>query len=439
MSPTHSSPCILDPSAYPNILDQIIRHSDHKTRVALWGVNRALQAHLNTHFYRTVVAWCGGLGPEPRSHFPKINKPETCMSMNELFKNVENHCRTVDITSRCGAEPAFGPLVVDLAMSRGDPITLRAPDTVDLSEFDSIPETLVLNACIPRPSPDAMYWLQPGFLAPLGIPDGPERVVLNIAYTWPAQLFASEFGPEIGFTSFPYSVKEVVFHFKKVGPPNRPRYAVCESITDSDGDESDGDESGGDESDGHEGKDSIDDNTEASDDSGAGQFNNPGARGCKFVKAYYASSSPPTLTENQHLHIVPMLFPGQYSLFERIAKVYANSVGKGKRKHRPIKMTLVGLDEFDEARDDDFLVDALFEEIVEDLPWTTPPARDDWAHFDYPPVADRFMDEVLDHLDESKWDRVLSDLQLMSSKQYLAELGSRREEEDWWQEFKPVK
>lgn len=390
MRMTNGSTCLLDPAAYPAILDMVIAHANNKTRVALWATNYALYQYLCSHFHRRVVHYCGGRGTHVRRGFPLMYREseDRYEAYAEVCDKIIEYCRTVDLMTSCAAGSVEATL--EFASMRGDPVTLRTWHTADLNNFDILPANIIFQMfCTAQENSEwfgTLWFLQDTF------PNGPKQVVINVAYNWPNQLFASV----INLKSLPPSVKEVVFHFKKVGSKERPRYMLSQaafSSSDSEEDESYWVDSDEDDSE-------IDDiEFEGGDDS-----------------------------EEDSVGIFDFLgFVGPVS--------HQSSEWSMGEHDRSLRLTLVGLDEFDEERDKGAEGDAEFAEVMEQLPWGPrgTPEREDWAHFPYDPVATTFLHTVTKLVPKKKQGRVKSNVKIISSAEYLAQLDSqRRDEEDWW-------
>lgn len=388
---TNGAPCILDPASLPTIVDNIIEHSDTATRHALWSTSRALNFHLNSHFYHRAIIGCGGLMTDNPNGFPTISKGMHERQL-ESQMNFAIHGHMIDLVAQCTTPLA--DLVLETALAGKDTVTLRSWHTTDFYHIHHIPSTLILTYAS---EPLLSISIEETPFLPFPLPEGPERIVFNMSYTWADRVFALDCDRN---DRFPDSVKEVVFHFKRADNSPRPRYQLCEiplahlRPVDHDG-------------------------------------------SCDILKSFTATCPVPTLANgDQHLHIVRTPVPKNgVGLFAHIAEMYANSIGKGKRKNRALKLTLVGLEEFDAARDEDAAGDAAFEAVVNDLPWGElgVPARAQYARRPYTPVASDFVEMVIGHVHKSKHERVQRNVRLMSSADYLAEIGPhRRKEELWW-------
>lgn len=267
-----------------------------------------------------------------------------------------------------------------------------ADDAASVDSYDSydpdrplkLPPTVIFKASLfPRPH-SPTDWTYTYSLLPHGILAGPERLVINITYAWTAQLFSTI----VGNVTLPDSLKEIVFHFKKVGP-ERPRYMLCQDVHD--------DESN---------------------------------HGHQCVQALSLGDPVPTLEADQHLDLVHQILPrGGTDLFQHIANLCAKRVASGN-----LKVTLVGVDEFDAARDADAAGDDAFQAVIGQLPWDHPVhPRKAYAHPPYQPVADTLVDRFLKVVGQCKRSHVTRVVKIQSREEYLAQLNKqRRTEEDWW-------
>lgn len=100
-----------------------------------------------------------------------------------------------------------------------------------------------------------------------------------------------------------------------------------------------------------------------------------------------------------------------------------------------LKLTLVGVDEFDAARDEDAAGDDDFEDLVPLLPWHHP--IHELATYRHPPhrsVAETFVNSIVQRVHKTKHERVKQNVKVMSAEEYWARVGPqrRRDEEDWW-------
>jgi hypothetical protein len=262
---------------------------------------------------------------------------------------------------------------------------------------------------------------------------GPTRIVLNVTYAWSHQLWLSVFAmtPD----ALPPSVEELVVHFKKVDLGERPRYLRCKMV--------DGDFFG------------------------------------RVLEAYHVGSPIPTLGNGEVLRLFEpfhVALSGM-DLFTHMAKFLAGKgenvlkgdtppdgninkeqlkkAAKNKKKAEkkkakkqgttvppapppePVprfKVTVVGLDEFDAARDADAAGDDAFEAIIDKLPWGHPtPERCEYANAPYTPIAPNFVNLVASFVDPSQRASVEERVKVVSSAEYLAGLSAERAaEENWW-------
>jgi hypothetical protein len=358
---TTNKPCILDPDAYPGIVDLILGHADAKTRLALWSTHPALQERLNADYYAHAVKKCGGLVPHT-GIFPQMFRDVPIMRTVEVLMHLTLHCRVFDLESSCDLSTA------NFLLKRGRVQTLRSWNSVDISSL-TVPPTVVLKCnCLPSPEhPD--HWLSVFDLTPPGAPPT-ERLVYNVAYAWADAIFAST----MGITTLPESVKELVIHFKHIPTP-RPRYTVCETV-------------------------------------GFGTH--------KVVGALTATDPVPPLLPNEHLDPIDFPLPfDDMDLFARIAKLY-----------RPgLKLTLVGVDEFDAARDADASGDAEWDTVCATLPWF--PTVPQVTRPKYVAMADTFRNLVLKGVPKKKRDKAKRDIKVITSAEYF-EGGKHGDEADWW-------
>ncbi|BEJ06434.1 hypothetical protein CcaverHIS641_0309560 [Cutaneotrichosporon cavernicola] len=198
--------------------------------------------------------------------------------------------------------------------------------------------------------------------------------IASRGYAWADALFVSMMGIE----TLPESVKELVVHFKFV-PGERPRYFLCEATA-------------------------------------------PGSH--KIVSAHSTTAPIPELKDNEHLDLVFFPWLIDSSLFKNIVKLY-----------RPgLKITLVGLDEFDGAREADAAGDPAWEAIYDSLPWQgfMPPLR---PRPSFTSVADTFVDDLVKTLHRKKKAQARRDVRVLTSTEYL-KLG-HDDEEDWWPTGQP--
>jgi hypothetical protein len=281
----------------------------------------------------------------------------------------------------------------------------------------SLPTTLVLAAaCVPSDRPNLSAWSGTAALICFPIPKGPTRVVINCAYAWCHLLFASQvvmeqFGVDMHTPSplFPATVQEIVFHFMKIDRGERPRYVRWKATR-----------------------------------------NNAGFINGRKIKEHLTVSSPiPTLGANEFLDVFRVKDPTKaeghqtgMDLFASIADVYTRELiartekakGHADLPSRPLKLTLVGLDEFDDERDKDAADDDVFEAKINQLPWHgTPPPRSAYEYPPYQPVAPSFVESVARFVDPSLRATVKENVKVLSTADYHATLSTEaRYEEDWW-------
>ncbi len=252
---------------------------------------------------------------------------------------------------------------------------------------------------------DYSGWQTSFLIIPHGLPPVP-RVVINVSYTWPQQLFASHLGLPNALPTIPEGIEEIVFHFKKFG--DRARYLLLHV------------------------EPSIDMGLLNADLIYAGLIN----AGLTFhidVRGTFTSSSPPPVLGPAE-YIAPVIAkPVHKDLFSQIAELYADAVGKGKRGTRDLRLTMVGLAEFDAARDADAADEVVFARIVDSLLWDdgVVPRPDDYEHHPYEPVAPTFVEQVTDLVHHKKYERVRRNVKVLSSTEYLAGL-KHPADEDWW-------
>jgi hypothetical protein len=294
------------------------------------------------------------------------------------------HCRILDLPAPCQVDRAAG-LFLPFTKS-----TLRTSNAIDLKPVKNMPPTLILKCyCIPNALD---HWQAVYSLAFTGLVDGPTRLVFNVSYQWADQVFASDMGVD----ALPKSVTELVIHFKKIDGGERPRYILCRVLHDTDNHER--------------------------------------------IASFGTTSTVPVLKPDEHLELVypPEVQAGR-SLFERLADLFADAVGRGKvranKKTRTLKLTLVGLGEFDRARDDDADDDDAFAAVVPLLPICSRLSpRSVWGHPEYHSISDTFIDSVLKRVHKTKHEVVKKSIKIMSSSEYFEHLAPqhREEEEDWW-------
>lgn len=156
--------------------------------------------------------------------------------------------------------------------------------------------------------------------------------------------------------------------------------------------------------------------------------------GTQILRTLHTKSPVPTLTNGERLELVTPPPITVTDLFDQIAQFYANTIGRGKSKYRALQLTLVGVDEFDAARDQDAAGDAAFVEISGDLPRAgAAPPRSSYEHPPYWPIASSFVDYFKACVHKSKHERVDKYVNVVSSKEFLAQLGAQdRADDDWW-------
>lgn len=73
---TNGLACILDPYAYPTIVDMIVDRSTKDTHLALWATNKAFHNHLSARFYRKIIFVTdgSGWGTDDLRSFPEIGR-----------------------------------------------------------------------------------------------------------------------------------------------------------------------------------------------------------------------------------------------------------------------------------------------------------------------------------------------------------------------------
>jgi hypothetical protein len=219
-------------------------------------------------------------------------------------------------------------------------------------------------------------------LAPDGLLDGPSRIVFNCTYLWAAKIITGALMK--GALVLPKSVKELVFHFKKVGG-ERPRFMRCRIEGDS-----------------HE-----------------------------FLEPFTTASRLPPLKPDEHFHPLPMLQPFRYrTLFDRIAELYA----KACTNRGSLKLYLVGLDELDRELKREEEGNDAFEAIFGRLGFCLHNVpRWYWHQPAYQSIEHSFLDQVLQRVPKGKRELAKNDVKIMSSSEYIAHLTpERRTEEDWW-------
>ncbi|BEI83103.1 hypothetical protein CcaverHIS002_0309710 [Cutaneotrichosporon cavernicola] len=263
--------------------------------------------------------------------------------------------------------------LVNGLLTSGRVCTLRAYNNTDISQLKVPPSVVLKCNCVPSPDTPE-HWTGTFNLTPPGRVPATVRLVYNVKYAWADALFVSMMGIE----TLPESVKELVVHFKFV-PGERPRYFLCEATA-------------------------------------------PGSH--KIVSAHSTTAPIPELKDNEHLDLVFFPWLIDSSLFKNIVKLY-----------RPgLKITLVGLDEFDGAREADAAGDPAWEAIYDSLPWQgfMPPLR---PRPSFTSVADTFVDDLVKTLHRKKKAQARRDVRVLTSTEYL-KLG-HDDEEDWWPTGQP--
>jgi hypothetical protein len=260
--------CLLNPSAYPDIVDLVFAHADAKTRLAMWGTHPALQQHINALYYAHAVKACSGFVMHSSMHsgkHPLLFRDHPELRWVELIGNIVRHCRIIDI------EPWCSLMSVESVLSTGSVEILRANNMTDLSQL-TIPSTVVLKCnCAPTLN-ETECWDTVFDLTLTRTVPKTHRLVYNVAYTWADALFASR----MGINNLPESVKELVIHFKYV-PIERARYFLCKST---------------------------------------------GVHSHHIVSALSTSSPLPELKADEHLDVVHFPKPSGGSLFKQILQLY---------------------------------------------------------------------------------------------------------------------
>jgi hypothetical protein len=387
LSTTDGKPCILDPRSYGGIVDRVISHADHRTRIALWGTCAALYRAVSAHFYRHVVLSMD-LRMADGTLFPFKFKVDY-QQESECGSCVARYTRVFDLVS-----PINSRLAIVLLQLLRTVRTFRTRATLNYDMFPPIPgPNIVLTSnCMP---PGRKGWQHPFILVSDGIPAVP-RVVINVAYNWPQQLVASHFSVPEHMSTVPEGVNEIVFHFQKFG--ERARYLLLYDQP----------------------------------------IFYPGAAGYNLTfdvelrGTFTSASTPPVLQPNEYIELVDKM-PVRTGLFNEIAELYASAIGHGKRGTRSLRLTMVGLEEFDAARDADAADDTAFARIVDSLPWADGevPGPDMYAHDPYEPIAPAFVNLITDLVHHTKHERVRRNVKLLSSAEYLASL-EHPADEDWW-------
>jgi hypothetical protein len=275
-------------------------------------------------------------------------------------------------------------------------------------ELPPIAPTFVMTG-VSDPPKELVYFnnIVPFDLCVFGVPEGPERVVFNIAYLWPQRLYASD----ICRNALPFlaSAKEVVFHFKKVGERIRAMYNPNGDVNPPSGE--------------------IDVFSYRSKPLTA-----EGLRSFQVA----AAASPEAALQAQHdtWFLVCYAPLPKKSLFEQIVDLFAAVVKAGGQVP---KLTMVGLEEFDLHRDVDAANDAIIDDFVTSglaagrfpLHKQIPPPRGAYTHPPYQPVAPTFIDTILERVDKSQRELVYSNVKLLSPAKYIAGLAHPADE-DWW-------
>jgi hypothetical protein len=406
MQPTYAD--VFDPDLFPNIVECIVTHLDYPDALALRDTSAKLWQYVNKRIYTHVVSGTypiglntsdgeDGIHPCPDEWYQALDLVEA----NTVILDIEGPLPPRDMIS---VQP-----IIDAARHA---CTFRAksyffaacPDSV--RPLPLLPPTLVLAyGCLPgNGGPEDWNTALPMFMDT--IPDGPTRVVMNVTYAWTTQLFYVPLAlrPDI----FPTSVEELVIHLRKLDI-ERPRYMRCKRLGDG--------------------------NTAA-------------------VEGYTASSPTPTLAEDEYLDVVlpyPLRGPNQ-NIFRQLAQFLAGNgtgalaagvdpagsldeAGKGGY-HVPSKITIVGLDEFDAARDADVAGEDVFEAMMDKLPWGgPPPARFIWEHPPYRPLAPSAVQIMASAVEPSQRADLESRIRVVTSEEYRAGLAvDERYDEDWWTE-----
>jgi hypothetical protein len=389
MRTSTDAPCILNPGAYAGILDAIIEHADHKTRVALWGTCRALYEHVSAHLFRHVAQGLHFRSADGHALPTKFATP--LAQAMETGHALWRYARVFDLTTPLETRD-LGAVVPFLRNLR----TIRMPTSLDLDAirvrspnvpiFRS-PQLVLRTASIPRV---LLQWSCAAIFVQHRLPPA-ERVVLNVAYTWPQQLFSARLAQ--GLLTLGKDTTELVIHFKKVG--KRPRYLLCRH--------------------------------DAVPPESLGLQGATEAYLIRIVEQFTSASPPPTLGPGQYLELIRALGPAP-SLFEQIAQMYAHAT-----KDRELKLTLVGVDAFDAARDADAADDEAFARVAPSLPWGRPPPPPElYQHPAYRPVAPTLIDRIAELVDPPKRSSVRRNVTLLSSAAYLAGL-EHPDDEDWWE------
>ncbi len=218
------------------ILDNIIRFCDPKTRVGLWGASRALNDHLNGHFYRHVAFSDGyvSISDDPRWRIPLLLPTTDAHGVCALQRAlIGRHCRVIDfVLSECFDKPMASchAYVAILLAFAGAARTLRAFGKADLRAVilygppaaPPVPNLVISAYC--KPTGDGSTGRR---ILHYSIPYGPKRVVLNITYTKADHLLwsniADPFWESVDdlLDAFSGSVDDLVLHFKCVASASK--------------------------------------------------------------------------------------------------------------------------------------------------------------------------------------------------------------------------
>jgi hypothetical protein len=392
-------PPILDTASFPSLVDLVVAYVDHKTRIALWGTSRTLHKHLTAHFYRHMVLSRDTFVTSDRRRLPTKSVGEKRAA--EITQNLAR-CRILDLDrSRYWfASLASTP---DLTGLR----TLRATCGYYDAEAPPTVTTLVF-----RGTSDQQNYYD-GFSGEhrfdpsvFGLNNGPQRIVFNIAYKWPQQLFASCFDTTCRSPSFPASLKELVFHFKKVG--DRPRV--------------------------FRGKDpeSYPPSPPLPEREHIPSLSATALR--SFHKEAEASPEVMEAVQGEQWQLrSTSVNRVRKSLFELIADRFATAIDRDM--HVP-KLTIVGLEDFDlhrdaDAADDKIIADFLPVGLAAGLFTQEEVDSAEYAHPPYEAMAPTFVDSILDRLDKSHHEVVLRKVKLLTPARYVAGLEHPADEE-WW-------
>lgn len=380
---------IIDPEALPNILDLIISYSDESTLLAMLTV-KSIRKPVLAEFYRHLEVTLPGI-QSPHYHVLPPHKGTEYCKQQCRKQYIAAFCRTLDLKDYWQFALA---LEYASYASHYNLHTFRCTGG-DLKAAKKLPPTIIFRfRCVPLPNFLGM-WNGAYILQAQGLAEGPKTLVFNIAYSWPHRLFCSI----LLMDELPLSVNEIVIHLKKY-PQDRPRFLLYKHLW--------------------------------------GDIYHP-------IKALTLQDRPPMPSIDENIHYLSYgELTGVGSLFEQLAAKFADAIGRGTpqvgRPNRHLKLTLVGVDEFDSARDRDSAEDD------EAHPWATayytpilgPDASAfvDGYHYAQPPytsIADRFVDDVAKLVHKEKRGFVHRNVKVMSSAEYYAKLSSqRRKAEDWW-------